>query len=108
MNALKVVGMSSPPYPERCEVLLQVLETARVVAFVVLVEHLEGLRAAGREEKVVPADLVPGDGEHRGAAVGVEHVAGGLVDSVVVVDGAARREPLGSIGPSRAARSEGH
>src|SRR5215210_389378 len=79
-------------YPEGVEALGQILQAARVVALVALVEHLEGLRAAGREEKVVPADLVFDDGEHWVAAVGVEHVAGGLVYGVVVVDRAARRQ----------------
>jgi hypothetical protein len=54
---------------------------------VALVKDLEGLRTAGREQKVVLSHPVFKDREHGVTEVGVEDVAGSLVDSVVVVDG---------------------
>jgi hypothetical protein len=64
---------------------------------VTLVEDLERLRAAGREEKVVPAYPVLEDREHGVAAVGVEDVAGRQVDGVVVVDASPGGEPLARV-----------
>lgn len=61
------------------------------------VKQIEGLLTAGREEEVVAATAVGHDGEHRPAPVAVEHVAGGQVDPVGVVDAAAAAEPLVAI-----------
>ncbi len=52
---------------------------------------------AGRVEKVVAADLVGGDGQHRIAEVRPEHVAGGQEDLALIVEGAAIGEPLAAI-----------
>src|SRR3712207_5183133 len=97
----------SPLHPEPLEVLRQILQAARMVTLVAFVEHLEGLRAAGREQEVVLAHPVFQDREHGVAAVGVEDVAGGLVDRVVVVDSPARRKPFRDVRLARAAGGEG-
>jgi hypothetical protein len=59
-----------------------------------IVEDFEGFGAARREQKVVTANSIFGDGKHRLTAVRVEHMPRRQVDSVGVINRAARREPL--------------
>src|SRR6476646_8814480 len=63
----------------------QVLPAAWMVALVA-VEDFEHLLTAGGEQEVVSPGRVLGDGEHRPAVVGGEHVAGSQQDLAGRVD----------------------
>src|SRR3712207_1793750 len=79
-----------------------------MVPLVALVEKLEGFRAARGEKEVMPSHSVLQDREHGVAAVRVENVASSVVDRVVVIDGSARREPLGGVRTAQARGGESH
>ena len=65
---------------------------------VVFINDLECFRAAGRKQKIVPADIVLRNGQHGPAPVRVENVAFGQVNPVRVIDAAAGGKPFAFVG----------
>lgn len=58
------------------------------------VNNFKCFGTARREQKVMSSDLVFNYRQHRITAVGIQHVTGGEVDGICVIDTSAGREPL--------------
>ena len=68
------------------------------MVFLFAVDDFECLGTARREQKIVAADLVGDDRQHRTTAIGIENVSSRQINAVRIVDAASGRKPFGFIG----------
>src|SRR5438132_1501782 len=71
----------------------QILETARMIIFLPI-NNLKCFRTAWREQKIVTADIVGDDRQHRTTPVRIENVSSRQINAVRVIDAPSRRKPL--------------
>src|SRR3989440_10214251 len=71
----------------------QILETARVIIFLPI-NNLKCFRTAWRQQKIVTANIVGDDRQHRTAPVRIENVSSRQINAVRVIDAPSRRKPL--------------